>query len=186
MFVNLSVGDPAPLIWRHNTGAVVNGRLVDLATNLWWDGAAWGASPVDVSAPEIGTTGLYKYTLPAGLSGHYYLYMDNAGGDCCEHQIYLGKIAGTTDTDLCEVYGYVKDGSGEPISGAEVNARLIPLVVDGNTAYSTKIMVVRTNTDGYFSIKLKRDENYVLDIPVSTYNKEVTVPDQASVELEDL
>lgn len=185
MFVNFSTGDAAPLIWRHTTGVTVNAFLYDITTGLWWDGAAWGASPTALATTEIGATGLYKYTLPADLSGHFYAYM-NEGASYQDFQIYMGKIAGTTDTSLCEVYGYVKNGSGDPVSGAEINARVVPVVVDGNTAYSTKLMIVRSDTDGYFAIKLKRGENYVLDIPISTYNKEVTVPDQASVELEDL
>lgn len=185
MFLNFSAGDAAPLLWRHTTGLTVNAYLMDASTNLWWDGSAWGASPTALSTSEIGSTGIYQYVLPSDLSGHFYVYM-NEGTNYQDFQIFLGKIAGTTDTAFCEVYGYVKDGSGTPISGAEINARLLPLVVDGNTAFGVKLTYVRTDSDGYFAIKLKRGENYVLDIPVSTYNKEVSIPDAASVELEAL
>ena len=184
MYLNFSSGDTAPLIWRHTTGVTVVTYLYDVSQNKWWDGTAWEVLPTALATPET-ATGLYIYTLPADQNGHFYAYMSE-GVNREDFQIYLGKIVGTSDTSLCEVFGYVKDGNGQPIPNAEVNARLVPLVVDNNTGYSTKLTHVRTDSNGYFTMWLKREEKYVLNIPLVTYNKEVEVPDSASVQLEDL
>jgi len=48
---------------------VVEVSIQRKSDDKWWTGAAWatGAEPAMVNAPQVGTTGIYEYTLTAGF-----------------------------------------------------------------------------------------------------------------------
>ena len=140
----------------------------------------------------------YGYTLPVSVTvdstleadvvGEFLVFGDyvvtatfGASTDTCEVS-YV-----TDDTTGCYVTGTIKDMGGQPVRDAEVVFKPVPVtqtLTSGILSRSAKI--ARTARDGTFSIRLLRGSTVIAVCDKISLRKTFTVPDQATVDIEDV
>jgi hypothetical protein len=103
-----------------------------------------------------------------------------------------------TDARLCRASGFFKDATGRPLEGLDISLinDFKPAIVDGYAVLGSKVEL-RTDEDGYVEVDLYRGGEYramVQSIQAAeadptgaiVFDRELVVPDQASVNLVDL
>ena len=140
----------------------------------------------------------YGYTLPVSVTvdstleadvvGEFLVFGDyvvtatfGAATDTCEVS-YV-----TDDTTGCHVTGTIKDLGGQPVRDAEVVFKPVPVtqtLTSGILSRSAKI--AHTARDGTFSIRLLRGSTVIAVCDKISLRKTFTVPNQATVDIEDV
>lgn len=103
-----------------------------------------------------------------------------------------------TNPRLCRASGFFKDATGQPLGGLDITLinEFKPAIVDGYGVLGSKVEL-RTDENGYAEVDLYRGGEYramvqsiqaAEDDPTGAivFDREMTVPDQASVSLIDL
>ena len=103
-----------------------------------------------------------------------------------------------TDPRLCRASGFFKDATGRPLEGLDISLinNFKPAIVDGYGVLGSKVEL-RTDEEGYVEVDLYRGGEYramVQSIQAAeadptgaiVFDRELVVPDQASVNLLDL
>lgn len=89
--------------------------------------------------------------------------------------------------NLCAVYLYIYDPVGNPLQDAIIRARIsqFPIWID---SVSVVINYVADTTDanGYGCLELYKTGEYIIEVPLTGYKKNVTIPDSISVNLKNL
>lgn len=92
--------------------------------------------------------------------------------------------------NLCTVYGYAKRSDETVVSGARIVAKLSTQAhVANSTVFSRKEATALSNSSGYWEIVLERGATFnitVTDGATAAMSITVTIPDQASIDIEDL
>lgn len=91
---------------------------------------------------------------------------------------------------FCDVSGTIINGGGTAISEAPVRAHLNEgdnpkFDSDGNLV-SDQTVSSKSDANGDFTIRLTQGLSFVIDIEDANYHKKVTIPMQATANLEDL
>jgi len=90
----------------------------------------------------------------------------------------------------CVVNGTVLNADSSPLFDVAVRARIIDpgggATFIGTAAVSTLSLVTRTDENGIWSIALPREVEAIITIDEVDYTRQVTIPDQSSVNLSEL
>jgi hypothetical protein len=188
-FQHIEAGSSTAILWPYGaTGKTVTVTVRRDSDGLYWNESTelWGASPYDNTASEE-LSGIYKYTTPNNELDGYYLVEFSVGTDVSHtFRVYAGDLAYTSTLNVCRVYGTIVDVHNVPVQNALIQARAIPVSTTNNIGVSMAPVEAFTDASGYFSMDFIRSREYILIIPSIGLNKQVTIPDQASVELEEL
>jgi hypothetical protein len=97
-------------------------------------------------------------------------------------------IAAAPATPTCTIYGYVYDGAGVALEGAEVVASIASSPAYAATTVGVSAAPIKTvaDTAGYFELTLMQGLVANLKVSAMGYNKKVTVPASANVEFSTL
>jgi hypothetical protein len=129
----------------------------------------------------------FPYTDAAGTTSTYYRVRDDTDGVGLESP-WTPKFLGlAVAPETCNLVGYVYYADGTPRYNVPV---LIVPNLDQKVQslrYSVADQIeVRTDTDGYFEQELVRGLVVCVKIPERDFQETVTIPDQASVNIDNL
>lgn len=140
----------------------------------------------------------YGYTLPATVTVGSTLEAD-IEGIFVVHGTYVvtATFGAATDTctavysnedsEGCYVYGTLTDASGRPVRNATLTFKPIPVTQTiGPTILARTVKTAHTDRLGYFEIRVLRGSVLIVTCDILQYRKQITVPDQERVDLEDL
>jgi hypothetical protein len=140
----------------------------------------------------------YGYTLPATVTVGTTLEAD-IEGTFVVHGTYVvtATFGAATDTctavysnedsEGCYIYGTLTDASGRPVRNATLTFKPIPTAQTiGSTILARTTKTARTDRLGAFEIRVLRGSQLIVTCDILQYRKQITVPDQERVDLEDL
>jgi hypothetical protein len=140
----------------------------------------------------------YGYTLPATVTVGTTLEAD-IEGTFVVHGTYVvtATFGAATDTctavysnedsEGCYIYGTLTDASGRPVRNATLTFKPIPTAQTiGSTILARTTKTARTDRLGAFEIRVLRGSILIVTCDILQYRKQITVPDQERVDLEDL
>lgn len=184
-YQHISAGETAPVFVEYPAADVVQVSLQRLADNLYWDGIDWVALETMLATVEH-RPGLYMFTAPDLLDGHYLLMFQNSLLSTTYIHLFAGSYKFTSTLELCNLYGIIVDAFNKPVRNALMRLRTVPSAPVNNIIVSYEPHEVFTDDAGNFNIELIREHEYLLDIPAIRYSKRILIPDAASVRFEDL
>jgi hypothetical protein len=104
--------------------------------------------------------------------------MDSAT-DTCSVAVSTGRH--------CLLTGKITDVSGRPVRLASVNFKSVPIMQTLYTSVlSTGVKTAYTDRNGEFAIRLLRGAQLIASCEKTGYRKQITIPDQTTVDLKDL
>jgi hypothetical protein len=140
----------------------------------------------------------YGYTLPATVTVGTTLEAD-IEGTFVVHGTYVvtATFGAATDTctavysnedsEGCYIYGTLTDASGRPVRNATLTFKPVPTAQTiGSTILARTTKTARTDRLGAFEIRVLRGSQLIVTCDILQYRKQITVPDQERVDLEDL
>lgn len=174
--------------------------IVSAAVYTTEAGHTSGETPVCIINTSTGivasSLGLYTYTIPViPTAGTYYdvIGLDITGSGTTTYFVNSFTVSEAVYTGstvaaeyLCKIYGYIKDASGNSVSGVLIAAYpdTVPSINgDSNTAILPQYVKAETDDTGFFSIKLMYNVAYRIAIREMAFYTKILVPKQASCEL---
>jgi len=198
----VSVGIP---VTASNTAALVatavnalGGEIVATASGTGADSLSLAEGPTTLTGGTDGSltalgSGFYSISLTSANTdtvGNLYLQVTGAGLRSLAEGFYVAAATslGATTTPTTEVFGTILNVSGQPVVGAAVTFKPVPvptIVHPGNfgLGIDSSIITVTTDTDGYFVASLITGTAVVVSIPVLGYSRTIRVPASASSDL---
>lgn len=139
---------------------------------------------------EIGS-GFYEVDFAASntdVLGNLYLSITGSTVKTSLHSAYVAVAGSVSPTvspptlGLSLISGYLQDLSGNPIVNTSVSAKILntPSLIPGSggniVGMATTTIVVKTDSQGYFSLSLVEGANVDIIIPAINYRRTILVP----------
>lgn len=183
--IQISAGTATPILIATDDASAV-AVLVRISDTQYWSGTAWVGTEQSLSTSSF-ITGVRSYTTPELDSGHYWIIFKNGATIYQQEQVYVGGYLYNSLPDTCIVYGQIVDATGEPLQNTNIYFKPIVMsqIIDGSALALTAV-ITRTDVNGEFALELVRGAQILAIIEATAYRKNITVPDQASVDIKDL
>ena len=183
--IHISAGAATPILVS-TSDVSTTASLVRASDSKYWSGAAWVTAPSLLSTSVL-VTGVRQFVTPALELGHYWVQISDGTGIILAEQLYVGGYLYNSELNTCIVYGTIKDMTGEPAQNTRVHFEPAPVTqfINGN-ALTMEVRTAYTDVNGTFAIETVRTADVIVIIEEVGYRKRVTIPDQASVSVEDL
>lgn len=181
--VNAGISTP---IFINTTETNVSVVLIRVSDKKYWNGTVW--SP-DISAYSYTpyTQDIIRVDIPPLNPGYYIVQCKVGDTSIFFDQIYAGGYFFNTSVDVCNVYGVIKDMSGEPVHGARISFEPTNKTqfING-TLITIESKIYYSDDNGNFNADLIRGAEVIVTIDAIGLRRKITVPDQASVSILDL
>jgi hypothetical protein len=194
------------LLWQFNED-----QVRDVVAGAWETFSVGSLGDYDIAYTETpASSRRYQADMPAGvLAGDFTIEVfERAGGSPAITDTLLARqdytwdgtdleplagsgnvtiVSGPGDADLCEVYGYLRDGMDRPVQGrAVVYTIQTPPQTTSSSLIETEPVIVRTGADGHHVANLIREKDYRVEIIEAGVDAVITIPGSASVDLREL
>ena len=179
--IHISAGAATPIL-KTTSDVSTTATLVRISDTKYWSGTAWISTPT-LLPTTLFITGVRQFVTPALELGHYWVQFSDGTGI----QLYAGGYLYNSELNTCIVYGTIKDMTGEPAQNTRVHFEPAPVTqfINGN-ALTMEVRTAYTDVNGTFAIETVRTADVIVIIEEVGYRKRVTIPNQASVSVEDL
>ena len=179
--IHISAGAATPILVSTDDVSTT-ALLVRVSDGKYWSGTAWVTAPSPLPTSAF-ITGVRQFVTPALELGHYWVQIS----DILAEQLYAGGYLYNSELNTCIVYGTIRDMTGEPAQNSRIHFEPAPVTqfIDGN-AITMEVRTAYTDVNGEFAIETVRTADVIVIIEEVGYRKRVTIPNQASVSVEDL
>ena len=176
LIVSDTTGETSTIQVTGGTANTALGFSTALQTgSTFWKEIGSGVYTIEFTATELDTPGIFVYKVT---------------GATIEQFVGTAtiQVAGNTQTlvalNTCIITGHVFDLSGNPVQGAAVSARVLGFpTIDSSAALTDRLVSVTTDANGEFFLPLARLVQVTIQIPSANYTRQLTVPNQATVNL---
>lgn len=140
---------------------------------------------------EIGS-GFYQIGFTAAelsLVGSFAYILTGVGLQQSSNEAQIRSVTSMLPTvpvalPTCELTGNISDLMGEPVIGAAVSARVVGMpTINGGVAVADTLSTAITDDNGVFFLTLVRTAVVDVFIPAANFRRQVTIPNQPSVDL---
>lgn len=147
-----------------------------------------GEGHVGLMLPAPATYQIRLYKFGVSLPNPTYLNVVDSPSNSFDISAEILTPPIPADARLCTAFGYFRRPDGSPADSVDIHfiPRFKPLLLDG-AALLTERAVVRTNEKGYVEINLVRHGQYDVTVEgLEDYQRHISVPDLANINLPDL